>query len=111
MTTSANWIFNFALSYFVPPAFVNIQWKVYIIFGVFNTVMAIHAFFMFPETSGKTLEDVEEMFLSGVPAWKTRVEYQKVRKAEGGQLGDKEAAMQREESPVRVENAEEKTAA
>ncbi len=24
--TSANWIFNFALSYFVPVAFVNIQW-------------------------------------------------------------------------------------
>lgn len=48
--------------------------------------MAIHAFFLFPETSGKTLEDIEEMFLSGVPAWKTRVEYSNVRRAEGGDV-------------------------
>jgi hypothetical protein len=51
--------------------------------------MAIHAFFLFPETSGKTLEDIEEMFLSGVPAWKTRVEYSNVRRVEGGAI-DKE---------------------
>ena len=86
ITTSSNWIFNFALSYFVPPAFVNIQWRVYIIFGVFCTAMAIHTFFLFPETSGKTLEDIEEMFLSGVPAWKTKVDYAHVRKAEGGDV-------------------------
>lgn len=28
LSTSANWAFNFALGYFVPPAFQNIQWKV-----------------------------------------------------------------------------------
>jgi hypothetical protein len=28
LATSANWAFNFALGYFVPPAFQNIQWKV-----------------------------------------------------------------------------------
>jgi Sugar (and other) transporter len=49
LTTSANWIFNFALSYFVPPAFVNIKWKVYILFGVFLTTMTLHVFFCFPE--------------------------------------------------------------
>ena len=102
VTTASNWIFNFALSYFVPPAFVNIQWKVYIIFGVFCTTMAIHVFFMFPETSGKTLEDVEEMFLSGVPAWKTHVDWNAVRRTEAGGM-DKEKAML-EHSPERVEN-------
>ncbi|ORY13403.1 high affinity glucose transporter [Clohesyomyces aquaticus] len=108
ITTCSNWIFNFALSYFVPPAFVNIQWKVYLIFGVFCTTMAIHVFFMFPETSGKTLEDVEEMFLKGVPAWKTRVEYHNVRRAEHGGMHDKEKALRRHESPQRIENAEDK---
>jgi len=29
LCTSANWAFNFALGYFVPPAFQNIQWKVH----------------------------------------------------------------------------------
>jgi hypothetical protein len=62
--------------------------------------MAIHAFFLFPETSGKTLEDIEEMFLSGVPAWKTRVEYSNVRRAEGGAI-DKEGGF--ETSPERRE--------
>ncbi|KAF2202828.1 high affinity glucose transporter [Delitschia confertaspora ATCC 74209] len=90
ITTASNWIFNFALSYFVPPAFVNIQWKVYIVFGVFCTAMAIHVFFLFPETSGKTLEDIEEMFQRGMPAWKTHVEHHRVRQAEQGHLGDEE---------------------
>ena len=39
LATSANWAFNFALGYFVPPAFVNIQWRTYIIFGVFCVAM------------------------------------------------------------------------
>ncbi|KAH4612425.1 hypothetical protein HBI26_150120 [Parastagonospora nodorum] len=105
LTTSSNWIFNFALSYFVPPAFVNIQWRVYIIFGVFCTAMAIHTFFMFPETAGKTLEDVEEMFMEGVPAWKTRVDYSNSRRAEQGEV-DPEKAKGLEHSPVRVEDAD-----
>ncbi|KAL1800099.1 hypothetical protein ACET3X_000441 [Alternaria dauci] len=103
--TSSNWIFNFALSYFVPPAFVNIQWRVYLIFGVFCFAMAVHTFFLFPETAGKTLEDVEEMFMTGVPAWKTKVEYNSTRRAERGDI-DNEKAAGLEHSPVRVENAE-----
>ncbi|PWN35852.1 uncharacterized protein FA14DRAFT_179218 [Meira miltonrushii] len=72
ISTCANWIFNFALGYFVPPAFENIQWKVYLIFGVFNVAMFIHVFFCFVETKGKTLEEVEEVFNSGLHAWQTR---------------------------------------
>ncbi|KAF2715744.1 high affinity glucose transporter [Pleomassaria siparia CBS 279.74] len=110
ITTASNWIFNFALSYFVPPAFVNIQWKVYVIFGVFCTAMAIHSFFVFPETSGKTLEDIEDMFLHGVPAWKTRVEFQTSRRVEGGAVDDTEKSVdhRESESPERVENVQEK---
>jgi len=73
LTTCSNWIFNFALGYFVPPAFENIKWKVYLLFGVFCAAMTIHVFFLFPETAGKTLEQVEDMFVAGGPAWKTHV--------------------------------------
>jgi hypothetical protein len=86
LSTSANWIFNFALSYFVPPAFVNIKWEVYIIFGVFCTVMTIHVFFLFPETAGKTLEEVEEIFMSDVKPWNTHVDYQHVVREEQGEV-------------------------
>ncbi|KAH8663434.1 sugar transporter [Tricladium varicosporioides] len=78
--TSANWAFNFALGYFVPPAFENIKWKVYIVFGVFCASMFVHVFFMFPETAGKSLEEVEAMFLDpkghkylGTPPWRTSI--------------------------------------
>ena len=43
--------------------------------------MFFHVFFMFPETAGKTLEEVELLFTDskgipyvGTPAWKTRVD-------------------------------------
>ncbi|PGG99622.1 hypothetical protein AJ79_08482 [Helicocarpus griseus UAMH5409] len=89
LCTSANWIFNFALSYFVPPGFQNIQWKTYMIFGVFCASMTLHVFFCFPETAGKTLEAVEEIFDSGTPAWKTHVTTKATIAAE---RGDVEAA-------------------
>ena len=41
LSTSANWAFNFALGYFVPPAFVNIKWETYILFGVFCAAMFV----------------------------------------------------------------------
>ena len=69
----ARQIFNFALGYFVPPAFENIQWRVYLIFGAFCAAMTLHVFFLFPETAGKSLEQVEAMFDEHVPAWRTRV--------------------------------------
>ena len=66
-------IFNFALGYFVPPAFENIKWKVYIVFGCFCLAMTLHVFFLFPETAGKSLEQVDDMFRERVPAWRTHV--------------------------------------
>lgn len=33
--------------------------------------MTIHVFFLFPETVGRSLEEVDEVFNSGLPAYKT----------------------------------------
>lgn len=111
LATSANWIFNFALAYFVPPAFVNIKWKVYIVFAVFCVAMFVHVFFMFPETAGKTLEQVEDIFTDydrgikyiGIPAWKT---HQELGGAKALERGDVEKGPRGDEhSPERVEEA------
>ncbi|PKX89748.1 MFS general substrate transporter [Aspergillus novofumigatus IBT 16806] len=56
-----NWLFNFALSLFVPLGFANITWKLFIVFGVLCVGAAIQVFFTYLETCGKTLEEVEEM--------------------------------------------------
>ncbi|KAL4734678.1 general substrate transporter [Aspergillus similis] len=71
LSAAGNWIFNFALAYFVAPAFTNIQWKTYIIFGVFCTVMTFHVFFMYPETAQRSLEEIDLMFDTDVKPWQT----------------------------------------
>lgn len=93
VSTSANWAFNLALGLFTPPAFVNIRWQTYIIFGVFCTVMFFHVFFLFPETAGKTLEETEYMFEDpagikylGTPAWKTTTNTKHIIAVEHGDI-------------------------
>lgn len=109
LATSANWAFNTALGLFVPPAFANIKWQTYIIFGVFCTAMFIHVFFMFPETAGKTLEETEQMFEDpngipyiGTPAWKTRKQTNAVRALE---QGDVEAIGEKKRAAIHTESA------
>lgn len=69
----SNWIFNFALGLFTPPAFVNIQWRIFIIFGVLCLAAAGWFWVFYPETCGKTLEEVEVLFSpQGPRPWKTR---------------------------------------
>jgi hypothetical protein len=61
-------MFNIALSYYTPPAFVSIKWKTYLIFGALSFAMALHVFFCFPEAAGKTLEEVEGLATEGKPS-------------------------------------------
>jgi hypothetical protein len=65
LSTASNWFFNFGLAWAVPPGLSNIAYKTYFIFGTFNVAAFIHIFFMFPETAGRTLEEVEEIFAQG----------------------------------------------
>ncbi|KAB8275905.1 general substrate transporter [Aspergillus minisclerotigenes] len=110
LSTSGNWAFNTALGLFTPPAFANIRWQTYIIFGVFNTAMFIHVYFFFPETAGKTLEETEAMFEDpngikyiGTPAWKTRVTTGRIEQLERGDVEGLESKAQQEPAAREVE--------
>jgi len=72
VATATNWLFNFALAWAVPPGLASIAYKTYFIFGTFNFAAFIHIFFCFPETAGRTLEEIEEVFAQGhiFTAWK-----------------------------------------
>lgn len=72
LSTASNWAFNFVLAYAVPPALEKIQYRTYFIFAGFCVAMTIHVFLMFPETKGRTLEEMDELFNTDIPAWKTR---------------------------------------
>ena len=69
---ASNWAFNTALAFAVPPGLNTIAWKTYFIFGSFNFAAFLHVYFMYPETVGRTLEEVEELFDQGhtFAAWK-----------------------------------------
>ncbi|KAI0121281.1 general substrate transporter [Xylariales sp. AK1849] len=69
----SNWVFNFALGMFTPPAFINIKYNIFIVFGVMCVVASAWFFVFYPETCGKTLEEVEIMFgKNGPKPWKTK---------------------------------------
>ncbi|KAI5955657.1 HGT1 [Candida jiufengensis] len=71
LSTSANWILNFAIAMYTPAGFKNISWRTYIIYGVMCLCMAIHVYFGFPETRGKRLEEIGQMWDEKVPAWRS----------------------------------------
>ena len=68
-----NWLFNFALGLYIPPGFRNITYGMFIIFGCMCVLGAIQFYFMYPETCGKSLEEIEAMFAPGGPKpWHTK---------------------------------------
>lgn len=101
LCTSANWAFNFALAYFVPPAFASITYKTYVIFAIFCFSMFVHVFLMFPETANKPLEEVDEIFddtkpgsikYIGTPAWRTKNVRQYTLQVERNEIVDEKLA-------------------
>ncbi|KAG7286416.1 MFS sugar transporter [Staphylotrichum longicolle] len=72
LSTASNWFWNMVLAFGVPPLLWNISYKMYYIFGAFNAAAFIHMALLAPETKGYTLEEMDEVFDSGRPAWKKR---------------------------------------
>lgn len=62
VSTASNWIFNYMVVQITPPAIQNIGWRTYIIFAVFNACWVPCIYFLFPETKGLQLEDVDRLF-------------------------------------------------
>ena len=62
ISTSANWLFNFMVVMITPVAFHNIRNYTYLIFCVINLLMAPASWWIFPETAGRSLEEMDEIF-------------------------------------------------
>jgi len=62
LSTASNWTFNFVVVILVGPAFNNISWRTYIVFAVLNAAIVPVVYFFFPETGGRSLEDLDVVF-------------------------------------------------
>ncbi|KAI2472818.1 general substrate transporter [Annulohypoxylon bovei var. microspora] len=69
ISTASNWLWNMILAFAVPPLLWNINWKMYMIFAAFNGAAFIHMALFAHETTGLTLEEMDDVFDSGRPAW------------------------------------------
>jgi sugar porter (SP) family MFS transporter len=70
ITTAANWLMNFIISLFVPIMLTTITWGTYIFFGCCCAVMAICVFLFYPETKGRSLEEMDIVFSGPILAYK-----------------------------------------
>lgn len=62
ISTAANWICNYAVVQFTPPAIQNIGYKTYIIFATLNACWVPIIYLFFPETKGLELEAIDHIF-------------------------------------------------
>ncbi|KAF2709808.1 general substrate transporter [Pleomassaria siparia CBS 279.74] len=85
--TATNWIFNFMVVEITPPGIESLHWRFYIIWTVFNfafiptgnaltlpisyppspTDPSHPVYFFYPETAGRTLEDLDRYFAEDAP--------------------------------------------
>ncbi|KAK3988747.1 general substrate transporter [Cladorrhinum sp. PSN332] len=64
------WVTGFASPFFINPDSLNWGAKYAYIWTGTNFLCGIVFFFFFPETKGRTLEEIDELFERKIPAWK-----------------------------------------
>ncbi|KAJ5984665.1 hypothetical protein N7481_006764 [Penicillium waksmanii] len=62
LSTSSNWIWNFMVVMITPVAFSTIGYKTYVIFAVINAAIVPVVYFFFPETTMRSLEEMDIIF-------------------------------------------------
>ncbi|KAI9362198.1 general substrate transporter [Pilaira anomala] len=70
ITTAANWLMNFVISLFVPVMLTTITWGTYVFFGCCCAVMAVTVYLFYPETKGRSLEEMDIVFSGPILAYK-----------------------------------------
>lgn len=63
LATASNWIFTFLVVEITPVSISNIGWRTYVYFSVFNFCFLPLIYFVYPETKGLSLEDIDKIFI------------------------------------------------
>ncbi|CAF3758695.1 unnamed protein product [Rotaria socialis] len=70
ITTAANWATNCIVSFLVPALLESLTYGTYLIFGIFCIIMGTIIYLFYPETNGKSLEDMDLVFGQSILAVK-----------------------------------------
>ncbi|OJJ42605.1 hypothetical protein ASPZODRAFT_76671 [Penicilliopsis zonata CBS 506.65] len=62
LSTCTNWFVNFWLGLYMPAALNSASWKLYYVFGGINIAISFVTFLFYPETSQRTLEELDLLF-------------------------------------------------
>ncbi|KAJ5950042.1 hypothetical protein N7454_001626 [Penicillium verhagenii] len=64
MSAAANWIFSFVLAEVSPTGFATIGYRYYIVYACISASALVFFYFLCPETKGRTLEEIDEIFVN-----------------------------------------------
>jgi sugar porter (SP) family MFS transporter len=62
LAVGATWGTNFLVAEVTPLGFNNIKWGYYLVWAAINTIIIPVIYFCFPETAGRSLEEIDEIF-------------------------------------------------
>ncbi|KAI9358821.1 general substrate transporter [Pilaira anomala] len=62
MSTAANWLGNFVVAMIAPVLFEYAKYWTFLLFGILNVVFLVPIYLWYPETMGKSLEEIEVLF-------------------------------------------------
>lgn len=68
LSNGLNMMWSFVLPYLFNPDKANLGAKIAFIFGGLSVLSCVYLWFYQPETAGRTYEELDEMFVKGVPA-------------------------------------------
>lgn len=69
LAVTANFFTNFWLGLYIPRALNTASWKLYYIFGAINFTCAVIGYIFYPETAGKSLEQLDLLFTPDRTVW------------------------------------------
>lgn len=65
LSTTSNWIWNFFIVMITPILIAQINWGTYLFFAALNAIFIPILYFFYPETAGRSLEEIDLIFAKG----------------------------------------------
>jgi len=71
LSTAVSWLFNFLVVEVTPIAFTDIGWKYFMVYCCLNASFVPLVYFFFPETAGRSLEEIDQVFEASTSIFNT----------------------------------------